>query len=293
MPIGFENEFMYFYLSMLVFVLGACLGSLLNVCIYRIPLDQSVISPRSHCTRCGKTIAWYDNIPLLSYVILRGRCRHCGETFSGRYAFIEGLTAVLFFLVWLKLGPGPRPLGLVEMSTMALVPIYWLCIFGLILGTFVDFDHMIIPDRVTIGGTIAGVVLSAFVPALHDSTGFLGGIMMSLLGAVLGGGILWVVAWVGELIFKREAMGMGDVKLLSAIGAFLGWKAVLFTIMISSLIGATAGISMVVLGRKEMKSRIPYGPYIALAAVLWILWGQGMWDWYGNLLRPGMLGPEL
>lgn len=293
MPIGLENDGIYLYVSLLIFVLGACLGSFLNVCIYRIPLGESVVSPRSHCTRCLNTIAWYDNIPLLSYVVLRGRCRHCGESFSGRYAFVEGLTALLFFLVWLKLGPGPRPLDLVPMASPLMVPIYWLCIFGLMLGTFVDFDHMIIPDRVTIGGTIAGLVLSALVPSLHGEHGFLGGLMMSLIGAALGGGILWGVAWVGALIFKREAMGMGDVKLMAAIGAFMGWKAVLFTIIISSLVGATAGVSMVLLGNKEMKSRIPYGPYIALAAVLWILWGQGVWNWYGGLFMPAILGPEV
>lgn len=293
MLLGWENEVVYLYISILVLLWGACVGSLLNVCIHRIPLGESTVTPRSHCTHCLKTIAWYDNIPMLSYLMLRGRCRHCGAGFSIRYAFIEALTACLFFLVWLKLGYGPRPLALSVMLDPWMVPIYWLCLFGLILGTFVDFDHMIIPDRVTIGGTIVGIVLSMLVPSLHDKTSVLGGLAFSVLGAVVGGGILWTVAWVGSIVFKREAMGMGDVKLLAAIGAFLGWKAVLFTIMISSLLGATAGISMVLLGNKEMKSRIPYGPYLALAAVMWMLWGPSMWVWYSNLFAGGLLGPEL
>ncbi|MEI6807447.1 MAG: prepilin peptidase [bacterium] len=300
MPIGLENEAIYLYMSVMVFVLGACIGSFLNVCIYRIPQGESIVTPRSHCTHCLKTIAWYDNIPMLSFVILRGQCRHCGERFSGRYAFVEVLTACLFFLVWLKLGMEPRPLGIVATMTPWVVPIYWLCVFGLALGTFVDFDHMIIPDRVTIGGTILGIVFSALVPELHDVPvflqglpGFASGIIMSLAGAALGWGLLRSVARIGELVFKREAMGMGDVKLLAAIGAFLGWRAVLFNIIISSLLGAAVGLSLVVLGKKEMKSGIPYGPYIAIAAVLWILWGPTAWSWYINLFAIDLIGPEL
>lgn len=300
MPIGLENEAIYLYMSVMVFVLGACMGSFLNVCIYRIPVGESVITPRSHCTHCLKTIAWYDNIPMLSYVVLRGKCRHCSAKFSGRYAFVEVLTACLFFLMWLKLGPGPRPLGIVAMMTPWLVPIYWLCVFGLLLGTFVDFDHMIIPDRVTIGGTILGVVFSALVPELHDvpvflqgMPGYVSGTIMSLAGAALGWCLLRSVARIGEIVFKREAMGMGDVKLLAAIGAFLGWRAVLFNVIISSLLGATVGLGMVLLGRKEMKSGIPYGPYIAMAAVLWILWGPIAWSWYVNLFVSDLIGPEL
>jgi leader peptidase (prepilin peptidase)/N-methyltransferase len=264
------------------------MGSFLNVCIYRIPREESVIHPRSHCPSCSTLIAWYDNIPLVSYLALRARCRHCATRISPRYFLVETLVAFLFLLVWLKLGSAdsPRPLLLTPIDSFSVVLVYWLAVFGLTLGTFVDFEHMIIPDRVTIGGMISGILLSILVPALHLQTTFYGSLGSSLIGAIAGFGMLWLVAVLGKLIFKKDAMGFGDVKLMGAIGAYLGWIAVIFTVMISSLFGAIVGVSLVAIGKKDMQSRIPYGPYIALAALIWILWGPSLWNAYIDFLIP-------
>lgn len=272
----------------LSFAWGACIGSFLNVCIYRIPREESVVSPRSHCTQCGKIIPWYLNIPLLSYILLRGKCRYCASHFSVRYLLVELLTAVLFLLVWLKfdVSAGPRALHLVAITDLELVPIYWLVVSGLILGTFVDFDHLIIPDRVTLGGIAAGLTLSVLAPSLHGEVSMLKSLMMSAIGVVTGWGILWGMAIMGKAIFKKDAMGFGDVKLMGAIGAFMGWPAVLFNILISSFSGSIIGITLVATNQKKMQSKIPYGPYIALAAVLWILWGPIWWQAYIDFMIP-------
>lgn len=279
---------MFAYVSVLVFCFGACMGSFLNVCIYRIPREESVVKPRSHCPHCNTLIAWYDNIPLLSYFLLKARCRHCGGTISPRYVVVEALIAALFVLVWLKMdATGLRsPLALTPVYYAAIIPIYWLAVFGLALGTFVDLEHMIIPDRVSLGGMVLGILFSVLVPGLHGQPDGYGGFISGFLGAAVGVGILWAVAVLGKLAFRKDAMGMGDVKLMGAIGAFLGWQSVLFTLMISSFLGAIVGISLVLSGKKEMQSRIPYGPYIALAALIWILWGPSLWNGYINWLLP-------
>jgi leader peptidase (prepilin peptidase)/N-methyltransferase len=168
--------------------------------------------------------------------------------------------------------------------------VYWLAASGLVLGTFVDFEHLIIPDRVTLGGIAAGTALSALLPGLHGETSRLAGLMWSLTGAALGWGLLWLVAIAGRVAFRREAMGFGDVKLLGAIGAFLGWRAVLFSIVASSLAGSLVGLALVAGGRKHMRSRIPYGPFLALAAVTWILWGPTLCAAYLRILAPMSVG---
>lgn len=286
LPIGWQ-----WYFTALVFLGGLCWGSFLNVCIYRIPLHLSIVLPPSHCPRCQRYIAWYDNIPLLSYLILRARCRHCNAAISPRYFFIELLTGFLFVLVWLKFVrlPGADGLGFAELNTIRIVPVYWLALAGLIVGTFVDFEHMIIPDRVTWGGIATGVVLSTLVPEMHfqdmpaGSVPWHAGTIEALKGAGVGFGLLWGVAFIGKMIFKRDAMGFGDVKLLGAIGAFLGWKAVIFTIIVSSAAGAIVGLTLVALKHKRLQSKIPYGPYLALAALLWMLWGPMWWQAYIRL----------
>jgi leader peptidase (prepilin peptidase)/N-methyltransferase len=278
-----------FFSTVTVFALGACIGSFLNVCIYRLPRELSVNQPRrSFCPRCRHPIAWYDNIPMLSILLLGGRCRHCKEPIDIRYFVVEALIATLFTLVWYQYCPpdGVPVLGLVRIHDWRIVPIYWLAITGLALGTFVDFDFLIIPDRVTLGGIGIGLALSALAPALQDAGAWHAGLLQSLIGAVAGWGLLWTVAVLGRILFRRDAMGFGDVKLLGAIGAFMGWRAVLFTVMISSLIGSMVGIALVITGRKHMRSRIPYGPYLALAAVVWMLWGQTLWQVYLRLVFP-------
>jgi leader peptidase (prepilin peptidase) / N-methyltransferase len=271
------TPFWALYLTLLAFFFGACIGSFLNVCIYRIPREESVVHPGSHCPNCNKPIAWYDNVPLVSYLALRAKCRQCGVGITPRYFLVELLTAVLFLVVWNRFGIDAR------------TPVYWLVISGLILGTFVDFEHMIIPDRVSLGGIVAGLICSPLVPSLHGKDNMLDSLIASAIGAAAGSGSLLLVAQFGKMIFKKDAMGLGDVKLLGGIGAFLGWQGVIFTIMISSLLGSIVGVYLIVSGRKEWQSRIPYGPYIAAAAVIWILGGNTWWSWYVGWLvgNPG------
>jgi leader peptidase (prepilin peptidase)/N-methyltransferase len=279
------NPGLYLYLTGLVFWFGACMGSFLNVCIYRIPREESVISPGSHCPHCNHAIRWYDNIPLISFCVLRARCRNCQGTISPRYVIVESLIAVLFVMVWLKLNPAPF-LAMTHICHFAIIPIFWLAVFGLALGTFVDLEHMIIPDRVSLGGIVLGLGLSTLVPSLQGQPDAYGGFVSSLLGGSLGVGLLWAIAVLGKLAFRKDAMGMGDVKLMGAIGAFLGWPAVVFTLMASSFLGAGFGVSMILAGKKEMQSRIPFGPYIATAALIWMLWGPTILNAYLNWLMP-------
>ncbi len=276
------------FLTVIVFLFGACIGSYLNVCIYRIPRELSTVAPRSFCPSCRKKIPWFCNIPFLSYISLKGKCRYCKQAISPRYFIVEALVAILFTLAWLKLAvvTDHRPLSLVPVYDWKLIPVYWVIIFGLLLGTFVDFEHMIIPDRVTLGGIAAGLVISAVIPSLHGQESILISLLWSAIGAATGWGILWLVAIVGSMIFRKDAMGFGDVKLLSAIGAFLGAKAVLFTIVVSSLFGSIVGLGLVFAGKKEMQSRIPYGPYLALAAIVWIFWGPMILEAYLNFITP-------
>ncbi len=261
MTIAFD-PFMFWYLTGCVFFFGACTGSFLNVCIYRIPRGESVVHPRSHCPHCGKMIVWHDNIPLFSFLILGARCRHCRGPIAPRYFLVELLTAILFTLVWFRYGVDAR------------TPIYWFVLSGLVMGTFVDFEHMIIPDRVTLGGILFGFIGSALVPALHGVTGVRTSLEEALIGCGVGVGLLWGVAIGGKLAFRKDAMGFGDVKLMGAIGAFFGWQAVIFTVFLSSLLGSLVGIGLIAAGKKEWQSRIPYGPYIALSAIVWMLYGQ-------------------
>lgn len=276
--------------SVIAFAWGACIGSFLNVCIYRIPREESIVRPRSHCPHCGRAIPWYLNIPIVSYILLRGRCADCRRGISPRYVLVELLVAVLFWMVWQQFGyAGDHPLlGMVPIAVehMALVPIAWLIIGGLVLGTFVDFEHLIIPDRVTLGGIGAGLVLSGVFPEMQGQSTALGGLAQAAIGAGLGWGILWAVAVAGKLVFRKDAMGFGDVKLLGAIGACLGWRAVLFTLILSSFMGSLAGIMMVLAGQKQMQSRIPFGPYLALGALLWMFWGPTWWHAYLELMTP-------
>lgn len=261
--------------AVFVTVFGACIGSFLNVCIYRIPEEQSIIWPPSNCPRCHHRIAWYDNIPVLSYLILRGHCRHCRASFSPRYALVEALTAVLFLLIWQAHG------------WTVITPLYMLAAAGLILATFVDFDHMIIPDRVSIGGMVIGLAVSAGFPALHGETAALPALKDAAIGLATGAGTLGLVAVLGKMAFRKDAMGMGDIKLLGAIGAFFGWEGVLFTIMLSSLAGSLVGLGFIVARKNEWQSRIPFGPYLALGAVLWSIWGAAWWDAYIRWMTGG------
>ncbi|MDD5706384.1 MAG: prepilin peptidase [Kiritimatiellae bacterium] len=258
-----------------VALLGACMGSFLNVCIYRIPLELSVVRPRSFCPNCRRPIPWYLNIPVLSWLCLGGRCRYCRAPISARYLLVEVLTAALFLAVALRFAD--RPL---------LIPVYWLVVFGLLLGTFVDIEHLIIPDRVSIGGMLLGLALSPFVPLLHDTTDHWQALLRSGIGCAVGFGTLWLVATVGRWAFRREAMGFGDVKLMGAIGAFFGWQAVLFSVIGSSFFGSFVGIGLILCGKRQLQSRIPYGPFIAAAALVWMFTGPTLVRMYLRMLQP-------
>ena len=280
-----DHDIRFFFLLFAFFstFFGACVGSFLNVCIYRIPRDESVITPRSHCPHCGAMIPWYLNIPVFSWLCLRGKCASCKGPIAFRYTLVELLTALLFLATFMKWA-APQALHLLPIPHPAIVPVYWLFLAGLVLGTFVDFEHFIIPDSVSIGGMVIGPVLSALVPALHSRELWWQGLLSSGIGLAAGFGILFAVAWIGEKAFKKEAMGFGDVKLMGAIGAFLGWQAVLFTVFISSVLGSIVGVALIALGGVKMQSRIPFGPYLSAAALIWVFWGPALFDAYMRLL---------
>ncbi len=266
---------MDYYFAAVIFLFGACVGSFLNVCVHRIPLEESVVHPRSRCPTCRRTIAWYDNVPLVSWLVLRARCRHCKASISPRYILIELLVASLFLGLWLLYG------------FSALTLVYWLVISGLVIATFIDFEHMIIPDRISLGGIAAGLIISPLLPSLHGAEGAVQALLRSAIGVAAGSGSLYAVAIIGGWIFKKDAMGLGDVKLLGAIGGFLGWQAVIFTIIVSSFLGSIVGITLILTGNRKWQSRIPFGPYLAIAATAWIFTGGYLWHLYLNwLLAP-------
>lgn len=250
------------------FVLGACVGSFLNVCIYRIPREESLVRPRSHCPLCGRAIAWFDNIPLLSYAWLLGKCRRCGARISPRYPLVEFLTALSFVLLTWRHGLSLR------------TPIYWMTAAGLIVATFTDLEHYIIPDRISLGGIVAGLVLSSLWPPLQEAASLWEGARAAVGGAVLGAGLLGIIGALGKLAFRQDAMGLGDVKLLAAVGALMGWRAVVFTLVVSAFVGALVGSYLLLTHRKPRRSHIPFGPFLALGAILWMLAGPGIWRAY-------------
>lgn len=243
-----------------VFVVGACVGSFLNVCIYRLPVRKSVIRPRSACPKCGQIIRWYDNIPIFSYLWLKAKCRHCGVSIAPRYATVELMTAALALGTFIKFG--------MSWETF----IYFFFISCLIVITFIDIDHQIIPDRITLPGIPLFFFLSLLIPSIR--------IIDSLLGIILGGASLYLVIRTYRLLTGREGMGFGDVKLLAMIGGLIGWKGVLFTIFISSAVGTAVGVIVMLYQRKSLKLAIPYGPFLAIGAIAYIFWGKVLTNWY-------------
>jgi len=282
-------DIMYYYFCFIVFLFGASWGSFLNVCIYRIPEELSVVKPRSFCPKCKTPIPGYCNIPLVSYIMLGGKCKYCKTSISPRYFGVELLTALLFLMVWLKLpilGHGPS-FGMSPAFSIAQVFCYWIVVFGLVMGSFIDIDHYILPDRVTLGGIVLGLICSALFPELHRTASHLNSFLTSLGAAAIGFGSLWLVAIFGRIIFKKEAMGFGDVKLMGAIGAFFGFSSILFVLICASFLGSFFGIGCIIMKKKELQSRIPFGPFLAAAVLIFMFWGPAMVDAYINLLTIG------
>src|SRR3954469_14917522 len=356
--------------SVFAFVLGAAIGSFLNVVIYRLPLDLSVNEPkRSFCPSCKTPIAWHHNLPLISWLHLRGRCPNCGARIAVRYLLVELLTGLMFLVVW-RWFPWDVAIA------------YWVLVSLLIAATFIDFEHFIIPDEITLGGVGAGVLASLLVPQLMLTDNRVYAVLLSFGAALLGYGLLWLVLEGGKLVFgkkrirldapsaftwtragddadfvvgeekgmwsdnfarerdqlilecdeavidgrvlgltslrfhynrvafageelmldnvstisgvvhelqiPREAMGRGDLKFLAAIGAFLGWQAVLFTVFAGSLLGSLVGLATIVIGKRVWSAKLPFGPYLAGGALIWMFYGDVLIRWYVGLLTPSL-----
>ena len=257
--------------ALVMFVFGSLVGSFLNVCMLRLPKEESVVFPGSHCTGCLKPIAWFDNIPILSFLILRARCRHCQSRISFQYPLIEALTGVLFVVFYLTFGPTPRGL------------LYLYLTLGLLVQSVIDLRYKIIPDVITLPAIAVALGVSIFYPEIHGQAGHLNGLLAAAKGILLGGGSLYLVGTVAEWVLKKEAMGGGDVKLLAAIGGVIGWRGVLWTIFVSSLSGAMVGIYLRIRKGEEL---IPFGPFLAFGAFLYLFIGPQVMVWYFNFLKP-------
>ena len=354
----------FHFWSVVFFIFGSLVGSFLNVCIYRMPRDISVVTPPSHCPHCDYKIPWYHNLPLFTWLILRGSCAQCRKPISPRYLAVELLVGVLFLSCWLLFGA----------VNPALAMAYGFVLSGFVVATFIDIEHFIIPDEITLGGIGVGFLCSLAVPALHGTEIRADAMKSSFWGILVGGGVVYAIVRIGKWVFgrqrfnlgenttivfgeegltlpdqvipyeemfyrktdvvivpakkaelidrcfpnaevrlsqsllkigseefdpekvaylevvtdqiiiPREAMGLGDVKFMGAIGAFLGWQATLFSLMFSSIAGALVGVGLIVIGKREWSSRLPYGPYIALAAAVWVFLPASIHEaWSGNL----------
>lgn len=245
-----------------IFLLGCCVGSFLNVCICRLPQNLSIVSPRSFCPSCRAPIRAYDNIPLVSYLLLGGKCRNCGAGISWRYPLVEALTGGVALALFLKFG--------FSLSFLA----YFVLSAALIVISFIDLDHRIIPDLISLPGIAVGFLLALFGP--------LATVKESLIGLLAGGGSLYLVAFVYEALTKREGMGGGDVKLLAMIGAWLGWKSILFTLFFASLSGAFIGGAVMLIQREGRLYAIPFGPFLAFSGLAYVFLGPELIAWYLN-----------
>lgn len=246
-------------MAIIVFILGSIVGSFLNVCIWRMPRGLSIVFPGSHCPYCNNRINWYDNIPLLSYLLLRGHCRDCNVVIHPCYFIVEMLTGLMFLLCLWRWGVSGESL------------VYGLFFGLLIIASFVDIRWRIIPDEVSLGGAACGLALSFFFPVIQQSAGHLEGLGWSFLGMLCGAAITYSTGVLGTIVFRKEAMGFGDVKIMACIGAFLGWKFALLAFFIAPLFGSLYGV-FVLLRRKS--HLIPYGPFLSLGAIVALLYGK-------------------
>ena len=245
-------------------VFGLMLGSFLNVCISRLPEGESVVTPRSRCPSCRTPIAWFDNVPVLSYLLLGGRCRGCRTPISMRYPVIEGVTALAFAMQAAVYGDDPLLLA----SRLALTALL-IALFG------TDLETQRLPNALTYPGIVAGLAFSAVLPP---------GMLSSVIGAIVGAGMLLAIRWVWWQIKRVDAMGLGDVKMLAMVGAFLGWQQVWLVLLFASLTGAAVGIVLTIAQSRSMQSRLPFGTFLAVAAFLASLFGERVIDWYVGFL---------
>lgn len=249
----------------IVFMFGLCVGSFMNVCIYRLPASKSIADPpRSMCPSCNSRIKFYDNIPVLSYLWLKGRCRYCNASISFRYLVVEVLSGSVALSVLFTFGLTLEGL------------IYFIFISSLIVITFIDIDHRIIPNTITLPGIPIGLVASFALPQVT--------LLSSILGLLAGGGSLWIVAWTYHRITGKDGMGGGDIKLLAMIGTIVGWQGVLFTIFVASAVGTIVGMTVMLVKGKNMKFAVPFGPFLSIGAITFIFFGQRIIFWYFNLL---------
>jgi len=243
-------------------IIGLMVGSFSNVCVYRIPRGESIAFPGSHCPNCNHAIAWYDNIPLLSWLILKAKCRHCHVPISGRYPFLEVLMGMSW--AWLAWKFGPTPMFL---ESIVLVSFVWIL-------SLIDYETGYLPDVLTLPGIVLGIGFAYWI----------GDVEASIIGAIAGYGSFWLIAKVFFLITKKEGMGEGDFKLLAMLGAFMGWQALPFIVFVSSLVGAVVGFAYLTLSKQGKNTEIPFGPYLAMAGMLWFLWGNEILSSYRAML---------
>ena len=279
-------------LAFFSFWLGACIASFLNVVIWRAPRGESIVSPPSHCPKCNSPIKWYQNIPILSWLALRGKCANCRAPISPRYIFVEALGGCLFLAAYLWLWIPTAPLWF----AVTHIVVVWIWIALMIAGAFIDFDHQLLPDFTTVGGMVLGVAESLVATSFNFVYGDgvqastwlkFTPLFWSLGGLVFGFGLLWLVRWLGSIAFKREAMGMGDVFLMGAVGALFGPVAVLVTLVVSSVFGSIIGVVLILLSKTKLGgfTPIPYGPYICMGCLAWMFYGPQLVDWYLRLVR--------
>ena len=258
--------------TVFVFVVGLIWGSFANVVILRLPSKESVVTPRSRCPKCKSRVRFYDNIPVLSWFLLRGKCRDCKAPISWRYPLVELLSGVLFLAVFLKHG--------YQWVTLEYIVFCW----SLLVVSFIDLDHMILPDVFTLSGILIGLTGAILNPERD--------FLSAIAGVLMGGGFLYAIAYLYYALRKQEGMGGGDIKLLAWIGAVLGWTSIPFVIMVSSVIGSLVGLVVAARSKSGLKAVIPFGPYLALAAVLYLLGGEALGLWYIGLFLPPITPPN-
>ncbi len=286
-------EFVEVWLLVTLTLFGAVFGSFLNVVIARLPERESVVHPRSRCGSCKHPIAWYDNVPILSWLLLRAKCRHCGARISWRYPAVEALTALLTgYLAYRVLLP-PIATGDLEGFGYPTIPLFAVqlgFVYALIAATFIDLDHTIIPDEITKPGMVLALLAGVGVPALHGTSDPLEGLGLAALGMVAGAGFIWFVRVAGRFVFRKEAMGFGDVKYMGLIGGILGWKGVLLTFFVACLLGSIVGVFVIVVRKSRY---IPFAPFLSAGAGILLFFSEEVWQFlredYPAFIR-GLMG---